>query len=235
MYPLGALPSLGTITSVKTEGSGVALTFDDGPDPKWTPILLDLLKAHDAKATFFVVGKSCKEYPWIIQRAASEGHALCNHGWSHKSLPFLPMSEQVQEIRRCEEALGEMGSRLFRPPYGHQSIRSRWSARITSQQVVAWSAHIADWRQQSPRQLYRKLLDELTPGAIILLHDTIMVGDGDVTPGSDLQCDRSGVFEAIDMVLSECAGNYDFITLPDLIKRGVPRRESWFYHSRDVS
>lgn len=233
-YPFGLTPVLGTITSVITEKPEIGLTFDDGPDPTWTPVLLDILKKHGVKATFFVIGESFKKYPWVTERAAAEGHAICNHGWSHTSLPMLSPKEQLQEIRKCHAIIGEIGSNLFRPPYGHQTIRSRWSARVASHHVVTWSASLADWHEQSAEQLYHNLLGKLFPGAIILMHDAVLVSPN-VTRCTDLELDRSALFEALDLVLKQSAGKFDFITLPDLIHRGRPRWENWYRFNPDVS
>ncbi len=233
-YPLGLTPFMGTITSVRAKKPSIALTFDDGPDPKWTPVLLDLLKTRGVKATFFVIGASCEKYPGIINRAVSEGHSICNHGWSHSSLPMLSRVEQVQEILKCKAVLGERGSNFFRPPYGHQTFRSRWAARVASQHVVTWSGHVEDWRKQSVEGLYQRLLSELVPGAIILLHDAIVVGPG-VVPGPDLQMDRGVVFDALDLVLAKSSARFEFVTLPDLIQQGRPKRESWYAFSKSVA
>ena len=234
MRPLGRTPMLGTVTAVKTVNPDIALTFDDGPDPEWTPILLDLLKARDAKATFFVVGESCNKYRWIIQRAASEGHAVCNHGWSHASLPMLAMREQLQEIRKCADVLKGIGFRFLRPPYGHQSIRSRCSALLASHHVVGWSAHVEDWRRQPAEKIYQRLQGVLSPGAIILLHDGLTVGSG-ITPSPDLQFDRSDAFKALEMVFTEYGKQFNFITVPELMKRGRPKWENWYRWSKEAA
>ena len=128
LKPLGHTRFLGTITSVITDSPAVALTFDDGPDPTWTPLVLDVLKKHAAKATFFVLGENCERYPEIINRTHAEGHALCNHGWSHSALPPLSWLEKLEEISSCSAALGSRGSRYFRPPFGEQSVGSRLAA-----------------------------------------------------------------------------------------------------------
>src|SRR5689334_2752026 len=76
---------LGSLIRVATREPAIALTFDDGPDPRETPRVLDILKRHGARGTFFMVGKSVEQYPEIVARAAAAGHALANHSWDHPS------------------------------------------------------------------------------------------------------------------------------------------------------
>lgn len=233
-YPLVHTSLLGTMTSVKTGAPAVALTFDDGPDPVWTPRLLDLLKQYSARATFFTVGENAERFPELIARIAEEGHALGNHTFSHCSLPLLPWKEQRMEIRRCSDLLGPQAAGLFRPPYGHQTLKSRLAARCEKQRVVVWSAEIGDWRKQDVQTLRHALRESLAPGAVILLHDSIHLS-ADVTPGPDLQPDRGRVFEALKSVLKETAGTFQYLTLPELMQAGSPQWSSWFRFSRNVA
>jgi peptidoglycan/xylan/chitin deacetylase (PgdA/CDA1 family) len=226
LSPLGLTPVLGSLRSVKTRKPLVALTFDDGPNPEWTPKFLDVLKANGARGTFFVIGEALEKHREITRRTWEEGHALGNHSWSHPSLPTLSFAAQLEELNRCTAALGG-ATRLFRPPYGHQSISSRRAARRAGLTVVAWSVQINDWRNQAPAELRDKLRAEMRPGAIVLLHDSIYLQAGEGRkPG--LLVDRGPLLEALDTVLAESRDRFEFVTVPELMRRGRPRWVNWY-------
>jgi len=115
---------LGAITHVATPDPVAALTFDDGPNPKFTPCLLDILEKHKARATFFMLGENAQRYPQLVQRVARAGHAIGNHSWNHPEFPSITGRERRAQIRRCAKAIAPHGQRLFRPPYGYQNIAS---------------------------------------------------------------------------------------------------------------
>ena len=119
---------VGTITHVKTEEAVVALTFDDGPHPEFTPRLLEILEKHHARATFFLVGESAKKYPELVKRIAKAGHSIGNHSWDHPSFPLITGRDRRWQLRACEEAIAPYGQKLFRPPFGNQTIASRLDA-----------------------------------------------------------------------------------------------------------
>ena len=89
----------GTITHVKTNHHVVALTFDDGPDPRYTSRLLEILKRHEAKATFFMIGKNAQRYPHIVKQVFQAQHAIGNHSWDHPSFPLITERQRRAEIR----------------------------------------------------------------------------------------------------------------------------------------
>ncbi|MGH8754891.1 MAG: polysaccharide deacetylase family protein [Burkholderiales bacterium] len=119
---------IGTITHVSTSDAVAALTFDDGPHPEFTRRLLDILDRYQARATFFIVGRSAQRYPELVKRIAQAGHALGNHSWDHPSFPYISRRERRLQIRACAKAIHPYGLKLFRPPYGNQSIASRLDA-----------------------------------------------------------------------------------------------------------
>jgi len=233
VYPFGWSGFTGSIKSVKTDAPLLALTFDDGPDPSSTPRLLDLLKKYSIKASFFVVGEAAEVHRAIIERMAEEGHAICNHGWSHRSLPLLKNKEASLEIERCSKVIEPFGTRLFRPPYGHQTPRTRYIAQLKAHQVVGWSGHVADWRLQSVDALKEKLEAQLHPGAIILMHDAIRVGCG-VIPSPELQFDREPLLTALDLVLEHRHQDFEFVTLTELLQRGEASYQNWFHYNKEA-
>jgi peptidoglycan/xylan/chitin deacetylase (PgdA/CDA1 family)/glycerol-3-phosphate acyltransferase PlsY len=153
----------------------VAITFDDGPDPIYTPLILDILKEHDVKATFFLVGKHVEANPEIARRIVEEGHEIGNHTYSHKNLFGLARDKILDEIVLCEKAIIEAtGERphLFRPPRGlyNQDVMDILSER--KYMMSLWSDSSRDWMEVSPRSVRRYVLNDISNGAILLFHDS---------------------------------------------------------------
>ncbi|MCL6602590.1 MAG: polysaccharide deacetylase family protein [Paenibacillus sp.] len=155
-------------------GSGqFALTFDDGPDPRFTPRLLDLLQQYDAKATFFVVGAHAERHPELIRRIHEEGHLIGIHNYVHKSNWLMRPSTVRRQIQRTDDIIfaitGER-STYYRPPWGIVNLFDFSKRRQV--QIVLWSAMFGDWREkQGSERLAEKMLSRLNPGEVMLLHD----------------------------------------------------------------
>ena len=214
------LNPLSTVVSVRTSEPLVALTFDDGPDPVFTPRLLDILSGHGARATFFMVGSRARAHPELLARVAAQGHAIANHTDSHPSMPTISGRRRRQELRACQAALEPHGTRLFRPPFGHQTWSSRLDALITGYDVVAWGSDVQDWIHQPAETFERRIHETFRPGLILLLHDSICDG---TDPAA---ADRTSLLEGLDGALSQ-ATDFQFVTLPELFARGRPHRARW--------
>ncbi len=212
----------GTLTHVATEVPAVALTFDDGPHPEVTPRLLEILRRHDARATFFMVGKAARRYPKVVEEVAKAGHAIGNHSWDHPSLPLLRPRAVRAQIQWCKAVLGGHDCGLFRPPYGDQTPSTQWSAVRQGYRVVAWSAVADDWLDHSAEILLGKLRPALRPGAIILLHDALY------TTVDRSYDDRGPTLAAVEQLLSENRGKLSFVTVPELLTHGRPRKRHWY-------
>jgi peptidoglycan-N-acetylglucosamine deacetylase len=157
-------------------GEGLALTFDDGPDPRWTPAVLDLLRRHRARVTFCVVGEHVAAHPELVRRIADEGHALCDHTWTHdQALTSRPTAVLRTELRRTYDAIvAATGGRkplYFRAPAGHWSPRVVAEARRLGLRPLGWSVDPADWRGPPPAAIASRVMQGAAPGAIVLLHD----------------------------------------------------------------
>jgi peptidoglycan/xylan/chitin deacetylase (PgdA/CDA1 family) len=158
-----------------TEGRPlVALTFDDGPHPELTPQLLDILQSKQAVATFYVIGRAVKEHPEIINRAFLEGHEIGNHTWSHPDMRKLSAEALAGEINKTTEAISRVtGEHPYgiRPPYGayNRKVLSAISPRLWP--VVMWTVDPLDWKKPGSKEVARRVLEKVSPGAIILLHD----------------------------------------------------------------
>jgi peptidoglycan/xylan/chitin deacetylase (PgdA/CDA1 family) len=160
--------------------NGVALTFDDGPDPVDTPKLLDLLREKGVKATFFVVGKRADQYPEIVHRAWDEGHLIANHTWSHYSLfCFLTPSRLRAEIERGTESVRRICGfrpRLFRSPVGLRHPLLQPFLNAAGLEFVSWSIWTRDSLTPNSEVLTRRILNQVAGGDIILLHDRLPGG-----------------------------------------------------------
>jgi peptidoglycan/xylan/chitin deacetylase (PgdA/CDA1 family) len=219
---------LGSLIRVATREPAIALTFDDGPDPQETPRVLDVLERHGARGTFFQVGKSVERYPEIVARAAAAGHALANHSWDHPSFRQIRGSYRRAQIRWCGEALAPHGgTRLFRPPFGEQSLASRLDALRCGHRVVCWDVVAEDWRDDPADVLVARVMRRLRRGSIVLFHDTLYKAD------AERYRDRAPMQEALEILLDRLAGSFRFVTVPELLRLGRPVR--WpIYHRLPV-
>jgi peptidoglycan-N-acetylglucosamine deacetylase len=164
-----------TVSSVQVEGPYVALTFDDGPNEKLTPRLLDLLAQHHIHATFFVLGECVERNPEILKRAAREGHEIANHSWSHPNLAKMSDESVRSQIKRTEELISNLiGTRptLLRPPYGSITAhQKRFIHDELGYEIVLWDVDPLDWKDPGPSVVANRILKETHPGSIVLSHD----------------------------------------------------------------
>jgi peptidoglycan/xylan/chitin deacetylase (PgdA/CDA1 family) len=158
----------------------VALTFDDGPSPVDTPRLLDLLREKNVKATFFVVGKCADRNPEIVHRAWNEGHLIANHTWSHRLLfCFLTPRRLRAEIEGGTESIRRICGvrpRCFRSPVGLRHPLLQPYLKDAGLEYVSWSVRAYDTLLKTSSILSRRILNRVTSGDIILLHDRISGG-----------------------------------------------------------
>lgn len=175
-----AFPVTGVFTRAIHRGTSgrreIALTFDDGPDPRWTPPLLDLLDAHGQRATFFVIGARAELYPGLLQDIAARGHEIGNHTWSHSYLtPFLSPRGLARELIQTNTVIEQLTGkrpRWFRPPVGLLSPRVVSGADHANVEIVCWSATARDGtRRTTINEAFERLNRALKPGAILVLHD----------------------------------------------------------------
>lgn len=212
---------LGTITHVRTDRRVAALTFDDGPDPEYTPQLLKVLKQHKARATFFVVGERAEKYPELIDMIIRDGHLLGNHSWSHTALPLISRTARFKEIRACHRALPRQARRVLRPPYGYQDLATKLDALLLGYDVVTWNAAGDDCLGAGADAICDRLLQEIRPGSIVLLHDSLYKAV------DDAYRDRRPTLVALNRVLADLEGSYQFVTVSELLDLGEPQRRMW--------
>lgn len=150
----------------------IALTFDDGPDPDHTPALLDLLAQHQARATFFLVGKRARGHADLIHRIAAEGHAIGNHSYSHVDCSVLPYSKVLEELNETDSLIQDAGvqpTKLFRPPWGRLTARQMWRLLRAGRRLVYWSLPSDDHMLEPPEIISKSLPAKRRD--ILLFHD----------------------------------------------------------------
>jgi peptidoglycan/xylan/chitin deacetylase (PgdA/CDA1 family) len=201
---------------VRTSRRIVALTFDDGPDPAYTPEVLDILKHYDAKATFFVVGVNALAHPDLIAAQRSAGHSFGNHTFDHPDLDVLPGREVASELERGRRALLDAGvptTRLFRPPKGYTDRQVRVEAERDRYTTVFWDTCVERFvNHTSTRRGVRQVLQGIRPGGIVLAHD-----GGTITgrPGS---IDRTRTIAALPVLLETLRDRgYRCVDVPTLL------------------
>lgn len=191
-----------------------ALTFDDGPDPRYTPQLLDLLKRFNAKATFFVVGANAERHPELIRRIYDEGHLIGIHNYVHKTNWLMRPATVRRQIERTSDIIYDITgerSTYYRPPWGIVNLFDFSKRRHV--QIVLWSAMFGDWREhQGSERLAKKMLSRLNPGEVMLLHDS------GTTLGADPEAPKNMLI-ALEQTLVE-AGKRGLrsIRIDDMIK-----------------
>jgi chitin deacetylase len=197
------------VYAVRTKERVFALTFDDGPHPTYTPQVLAVLKKHDVKATFFMVGSMVHAYPKMAQTVYKAGHPVANHSWSHPFKSKAPQAEVERTDAAIKKAVG-VDSTLFRPPYGLLRNGLADAALGRNESVVIWSSFGADWdKNATSRSIAAKVLRHASPGGIALLHD----GGGH----------RSATVAALPIIIGALKKRgYRFVTVPQLLKMGAP-------------
>ncbi|MET1174012.1 polysaccharide deacetylase family protein [Paenibacillus amylolyticus] len=175
-----------------------ALTFDDGPDPHYTPRLLDLLRQHQAKATFFVVGEHAASHPELIQRIHEEGHLIGIHNYIHKTNWLMRPRTVRDQIQRTGQIIHEVTgvkTCYYRPPWGIMNFFDFFSKK--ERKIVLWSSMFEDWRSRvGAQRLTERMLKELRGGEVMLLHDR------GTTLGADARAPEQ-MLQALEVVLQE--------------------------------
>jgi peptidoglycan/xylan/chitin deacetylase (PgdA/CDA1 family) len=158
-------------------GRSILLTFDDGPDPAATPAVLDRLRAANARAVFFVVGRRAEAHPDLLRRIHDAGHLIGNHSHTHLRPQRFRLAAYRRDLARCQDAIARtigQSSRLFRPPYGRLSPVSLLAPRMLGLRTVTWSLDVRDWDCRdavAADRAGRELVARAVSRDIVLLHD----------------------------------------------------------------
>ncbi|MCB7342188.1 polysaccharide deacetylase family protein [Blautia obeum] len=179
----------------------VALTFDDGPSPKYTPLLLDGLKERNVRATFFLLGKNVKENQELVQRMQAEGHLLGNHTYNHVQLNKIPETTARQEILKTNNEIYEATGKYpeyMRPPYGAWKKNMELCVEMLP---VFWDIDTLDWKSQNVDAILKAAGEEPEDGSIILMHD-------------EYQTSVEAALLLVDRLKEK---GYEFVTVDELI------------------
>ncbi|TCB93414.1 polysaccharide deacetylase family protein [Micromonospora zingiberis] len=193
---------------VRTDRKLVALTFDDGPGPRWTPMVLDILHQHHVPATFFMVGERARRHAALVQGRLA-GHEVGSHSWAHHDLARMSFEQAYQDLARTHRELVAVTGqepRLLRPPYGHLAGSTTAAAARLGYQVVLWSQQMREGEfPDDPGGHARRIVADIQPGTILLAHD---VGD------HQRLVSLHGLPEIIDQLR---AHGYEFVTVSQLL------------------
>ncbi|WP_094671355.1 polysaccharide deacetylase family protein, partial [Hydrocoleum sp. CS-953] len=194
--------------TLNNEQKVIALTFDDGPWNKTTEQILDILKKHNIRATFFVVGQHLNTRQEIGKKIVEGGHVIANHTWNHPTPKSKMNPDRIKsEIGRTADLIYRTTGRttnLFRPPGGVLENGLADYAKERKQTVVLWSADSVDWYYRSAKEITKKVLNRSSNGGIVLLHD----GGGP----------RGHVVEALPNIIAGLKKQgYEFVTIPELL------------------
>jgi peptidoglycan/xylan/chitin deacetylase (PgdA/CDA1 family) len=178
----------------------VAVTFDDGPDPAWTPAFLETLATWQVRATFFMLGAMAARAPKVAAEVAAAGHEVAVHGWAHRYTVLRSPRAVADDLARARDTVADAAGaqpRFYRPPYGVLSAGALAAARRLGLTPVLWTCWGREWTARAaPRSVFTTLTRHLAGGATVLLHDS----DCTSPPGS-----AAAALGALPLLLEECA------------------------------
>ncbi|MBF5032059.1 MULTISPECIES: polysaccharide deacetylase family protein [unclassified Micromonospora] len=190
---------------VATGSSRVALTFDDGPDPRWTPQVLALLAQYGVRATFCVVGENVEAHPDLVRSIVAEGHTLCNHSWNHdvnlgKRSPATIRADLLRTNDAILAAAPDARIAYYRQPGGAWMPSVMSACADLNLTPLHWSVDPSDWKAPGATTIEAMVRSQMGPGAIVLMHDA----------GGD----RSGTVSALQQLLPELLTRFELEPLP---------------------
>ena len=201
-----------TIWAGPANEKAVALTFDDGPSPIYTPQILALLKQYGARGTFFVIGHKVEQNPGLVQAELKDGNEVGNHSFSHPRMTKENQAARERELERTAVDLDLAGcpqdARLFRPPYSAWDDRLKSYMAHTGRRIALWSLDSGDWQGLPAPAIIHNVLDRVKNGAIIIFHDS----------DEHARADRHPTVEALKTILPALkAQGYRMVTISELV------------------
>jgi peptidoglycan/xylan/chitin deacetylase (PgdA/CDA1 family) len=193
----------------------LALTFDDGPNPVWTPRLLDILANYGVRATFFLVGSHASSEPALVRRIVAAGHLIGNHSWSHPNLAFTLRSRVEEELVRTSQTLEQISSkpvRFFRPPFGARRPIVFRTARDLGMTPVLWNAMTSDWSNPSAESIARHLIHSVDRAELSGSAANVVLHDGG---HRDRAANRGPSVNAVSQLAKRYKFTHRFVTLDE--------------------
>lgn len=197
------------INEVSTTEKVIAITFDDGPNPLYTPQIIDIFAKANSKATFFMIGEQIEKSPEIVKLVAEQGHEIGNHTFSHEKLTQLGQEECREEIKRNEELIQNLSHKkpvILRPPYlDYNDETTRFISHLGYSMIGALNIDATDWEQPGVKFILEKTRKHIKSGGILLFHD----GYGD----------RSQTITAVRQFVPELVSQgYKLVTVSELLQ-----------------
>ncbi|HEX2125148.1 MAG TPA: polysaccharide deacetylase family protein [Thermoleophilaceae bacterium] len=195
----------------------IALTYDDGPNPRFTESLLSILERHGARATFFLIGKWTEREPALAREVQAAGHAIGNHTFGHPTLALCSGERVQEELRRCAAAVEDAGvsfssvdgAALMRPPWGRRRPGTLRAIRSAGYAPVIWSVTGWDWRKRETADSIARRCSKAKDGDVILLHDGVHT-----EPAGDRAASVGATAQILERLGAE---GYRFVTVPELM------------------
>ncbi|MBQ1072276.1 polysaccharide deacetylase family protein [Micromonospora sp. C31] len=200
-------PADGPFGTQTTSGTSlVALTFDDGPDPQFTPQVLALLRAYQVRATFCVVGENAQRHPDLVRAIASDGHTLCNHSWNHdvtlgRRSPAAIRTDLLRTSDAIRAAVPDAPITYYRQPGGAWTGQVVSVAQELGMTPLHWTVDPSDWERPGAGRIAATVVAGVVPGSVVLLHDA----------GGD----RQGTVDALHRILPDLTSRFEVEALPD--------------------
>lgn len=213
----------GTFYRVNVPEKLVALTFDDGPSPVWTPQILDELKKAQVKATFFMLGNHVEKYPEVARRVVAEGHEIGNHTYDHHVLLYYKVDELEKELNEAESVIKTVtgkNTKYFRPPKAWLTAEEKRKVKEMGYEIILWSLNSKDWVTFHDKQITSYILRHIHPGDIILFHDSggVFTAEG----GS-----RKQTVKTIPRLVRKLKEKgYRFVTISELLESAKGKNEN---------
>ena len=188
----------------------IALTYDDGPDPKMTPKLLELLKSLNVPATFFLQGINVKHFPSLVREEFEGGYQIGNHTYDHPQLTKLSREKIKSQLESTDELITSVTGqkiRYMRPPYGAENATVREICKDMGYQIINWDVDTNDWQKRSSEKIIDTIMSQAHDGSIILMHDRFEKG-------------QPTILEATSAVVPALrAKGYTFVTVDEMLKQ----------------
>jgi peptidoglycan/xylan/chitin deacetylase (PgdA/CDA1 family) len=219
----------GSVVEVRTDQPYVVLTFDDGPDPTKTEVVLEALAARQAWATFFVLLSRARRHPEIVREVLAAGHEVALHGIDHRRLTRLPVREVYRRMvdgkRELEDLVGSE-IRWFRSPYGAQGLTTWHAITRAGMTPVMWGPTLWDWKQVSVSERLEAATRGIHAGAILLGHDGFPGPEDGVDDGPRPVVDHAWLLRVVldDYAAKRLVGR----SLGEAVRDGIPVRQASF-------